>query len=968
MMQTIKLFIIIPFLLFTNTLVFSQKGTIRGSVFDGKNGESLPGVTIFIESNGMGTTTDLDGKFSLSLNPGTYDVRISYISYETITISDLVVEADKVTLLENLKLNEVSIQLSETVITATAIRNTESALLTMKHKSANVIDGISSVGLRKIGDSDVASSMKRVTGVSVEGGKYVFVRGLGDRYTKTILNGLDIPGLDPDRNTLQMDIFPTNIIENLVVNKSFSADLPADFTGGVINISIKEFPEIKNYSLSLSAGYNNGSHFNNNYLSYEGGKTDWLGFDDGTRKIPATENIPFFVDVISQSDPINSETGQRFGSILNSFSPTMAAEKQKSLMDYNIGASFGNQFEAGKFTLGYIFALSYKNNTDFYENAVYSRYGLDSDADVTELERREYQIGNYGVNNVLVSGLAGFALKTKNSKYRVNLLRLQNGESQAGIFDYDKSNLGTTFSGFQHTLQYSQRELTNILIDGKYSSPATNWDIEWKISPTLSVLSDPDIRFIRYKFEDGAYSIGTEVGFPQRIWRDLKEINLAGLLHFTKNFKAGDEEVKIKFGGALTYKNRDYNIRSFAINIRNVPLTGDPNEIFSENNLWPYHGNPFQGTTYEASFIPDNPNKFESNVNNTAAYASVEFNAIKKLKTIAGLRIENYLQRYTGQDQLGENILDNDIVIDKLDFFPTINIIYGISDQQNLRFSYAKTIARPSFKELSYSQIFDPISGRTFIGGLFKDENLFTGEVFWNGNLVSTDIHNFDLRWEYFQMNGQAFSLSAFYKSFINPIELVQYARVPGSFQPRNVGNGKVYGVEIEARQNLNLFGSALKNISFNLNLTLIKSEIELSNIEYTSRLNTVRTGQVIGKERDMAGQAPYIINAGFAYSGGENGFWKNLEAGVYYNVQGETLQYVGISDRPDVYSKPFHSLNFNANKNLGAEGRFQIGLKIENILNQNKESVYKSFMSKDQFYSSLHPGITYQIRMSYSF
>lgn len=965
-MQITKLLIIISFL-FLTTALFSQNGTIRSTIFDGETGESLPGVTIYIAETQSGTITDLDGKFNLNIASGTYQLRISFISYETINLT-VVVEANKVTLLDDIMLSQVAIQLGEAVVTATAIKNTESALLVMKQRSANVIDGISSAGLRKIGDSNVASSMKRVTGVSVEGGKYVFVRGLGDRYTKTIMNGLDLPGLDPDRNSIQMDIFPTSIIENLVVNKSFSAELPADFTGGVININIKDFPDTKTANFSLTAAYNPGSHFNKEYLTYEGGKTDWLGFDDGTRKIPATENIPFFVDVISQSNPINSSVGSRFKSILQSFNSTMAAKKQQSFMDYGLSTSLGNQFVAGKYTLGYVFSLSYKNNTDFYENAIYANYGLASDKSVTELERREYQEGSYGVNNVLISGLAGFALKTQNAKYRLNLMHLQNGESQAGVFDYDKTNLGTSFFGFQHTLQYSQRALTNILIDGKYISPESKWEIEWKLSPTLSTIKDPDIRFTRYENRNGNYTIGTEVGFPERIWRDLREINLAGVFHLTKEFKLNETDFKLKFGGAFTYKNRDYNIQSFAVNIRNVTLTGDPNEIFSENNLWPYQGNPFQGTTYEAAFIPDNPNKFDSNVKNTAAYASLEFNPFKNLKTIVGLRVENYIQRYTGQDQLGENVLENDVVLDNLDFFPTINMILKLSDDQNLRFSYAKTIARPSFKELSYSQIFDPITGRTFIGGLFDDKNIQSGTIYWDGKLTSSDIHNLDLRWEIFQQMGQTFSIGAFYKKFSNPIELVQYARVPGSYQPRNVGDGEVYGAELEFRQSLSNLSEALKNFSLNFNFTYTKSKIELSNIEFLSRESSARNGQTIDKYRDMAGQAPYIINAGIAYNGGENGFWKGLEGGLYYNVQGETLQYVGIADRPDVYSVPFHSLNLNTNKSFGEEDRLRIGLKIDNLLGLKKESVYKSFNATNQFFSSINPGTSFQIKLSCAF
>jgi TonB-dependent receptor len=827
------------------------------------------------------------------------------------------------------------------------------------------MDGISSAGLKKIGDSNAAASMKRVTGVSVEGGKYVFVRGLGDRYTKTILNGLDIPGLDPDRNSIQMDIFPTSIIDNLVVNKSFSADLPADFTGGVININIKDFPDSKEVKLSMDLGYNSSAHFNSDFLSYEGSKTDWLGFDNGVRDIPATSNIPLFSEVVGNPD---GELGLRYKEILHSFNPTMAATAKNSLMDFGLSASLGNQFQAGKYTLGYTFSFSYKNNTDFYQNAEYGRYGLSSDPNETEMELRELQVGDYGVNNVLISGLAGFALKTKKAKYRINLLHLQNGESQAGIFDYAKSNQGTDFSGFQHNLEYSQRSLSNLIVDGKYTANNSGWDIEWKVSPTLSSIKDPDIRFTRYEDRGESLSIGTEVGFPERIWRDLEEINLAGVLHFTKDFKFNNEEAKLKFGGAYTYKERDFIIRNFAINVRNIPLTGDPSELFLPENLWPFNGSISRGTTYEVSFIPVNPNLFNANTKNYAGYVSVELSPVKKLKSIIGVRVENYIQKYTGQDQLGQNVLDNETVLDNFDFFPTVNFIYNLSETQNLRFSFAKTIARPSFKELSYAEIFDPISGQTFIGGLFRDANDIAGIEYWDGNLTSTDIFNYDFRWELFQPGGQTVSASLFYKQFKRPIEMVQFATQTGAYQPRNVGDGQVMGGEIEIRQSLKPMSESLKNFSINFNFTYTQSKIELSNTEYKSRQENARTGQSVGKYRDMAGQAPYIINAGFSYSGGETGFWKELDAGLFYNVQGQTLQYVGIVDRPDIYTVPFHSLNLNASKNFGIENRFQVGFKIDNILHDKKESVFKSYQAGNQYFSRLNPGTTFQVKLGYSF
>jgi TonB-dependent receptor len=961
-MRVIKILLTTFLLVFLFSSVNAQKGFLRGSVFDGKTGEYLPGVTVYVEGTTLGTITDFDGLFSMELAPGTYQIRISFISYETIKIQDLQIEAGNTTLLENLKLDEASIQIEETVVTARAIRNTETALLTMKRKSVNLIDGISSGGLKKIGDSDAASSMKRITGVSVEGGKYVFVRGLGDRYTKTILNGLDIPGLDPDRNTLQMDIFPTNIIENLVVNKSFSADLPADFTGGVIDINIKDFPEEKKADISLSASYNPSSHFNPNYLTYQGGSTDFLGFDDGTRAIPATTNIPLFTEVVGRPD---GEKGLRYREILQGFNPVMAATSKRSFMDYSFGTSWGNQFKVNQTTLGYILSLSYKNSTDFYDDAEYGRYGLSSIAEETEMETREFQKGKQGVNSVLISGLAGFALKTKHSKYRLNLLHLQNGETQAGIFDFYNSDKGAVFDGIQHNLDYSQRSLTNLFVHGKHIVPESSWEINWKFSPTFSNIIDPDIRFTRYEDRNGIYNIGTESGFPERIWRNLNETNMAAVLHITKDFRWNNQEAKLKFGGAYSLKERNFEIMNFMLNIRNIPLTGDPNELFLPENLWPYQGTISRGTTFEAPFIPVNPNQFQAENYNAAAYISAELSFLKNLKGIVGLRAEKFVQHYTGQDQLGTRVLDNEKVLDDLELFPTVNIIYQISETQNLRASYSKTIARPSFKELSYAEIFDPISGRTFIGGLFRDANDVAGIEYWDGNLVTSDIHNYDIRWELFGQNEQTISTSLFYKKFNNPIEMVQFSTQTGSFQPRNVGNGEVIGCELEIRQGLKPVSELLKNFTINLNFTATYSRIQLSKTEYDSRVDNARAGQTIDEFRDMAGQAPLILNAGFTYNGSDEGFGKGLTAGIFYNVQGQTLQYVGIVDRPDIYTVPFHSLNFNLDKKAGE--RLTIGLKMDNILNDWRESVFMSYGAANQYFSRLKPGQSFQLKISYS-
>ena len=952
--------------LISSTWAAGQNGLIRGTVYDGKTGETLPGVTIYIEGTTAGTSTDPDGKFNLSINPGTYQMRVSYISYETIYVNDVVVGADQPVLFDNLQLNEATVHLGEAVVTVNYIRNTETAMTAIKRQSANLLDGISSVGFRKTGDSDAATSMKRVPGVSTEGGKYIYVRGLGDRYTKTILNGIDIPGLDPDRNTLQMDIFPTHVIDNILVHKSFTAELPADFTGGVIDITLKDFPEEKQGNVSLGMGYNPNYHFNPDYLSYEGGKTDFLGFDDGTRKIPATSDIPFFTEVVGNP---GGERGTRYRKILESFNPAMAATMQKSFMDYSFGMSFGNQFARPEVTLGYNVALSYKNETEFYKNAEYGRYGL-ADPAVYEMEARELRKGNYGANNVLVSGLAGFSLKTFRSKFGFTVLHLQSGESKAGVFDYTGSDKGSNFEALQHNLDYSQRSLTNLLIDGKHRFGQV-WNIEWKLSPTFSGINDPDSRFTRYEVRNNGatYAIGTEVGFPERIWRELTEINAAGLFHAARDFKFRQRQAKLKFGAAYTYKERDFMIRKFLLNIRgNVPLTGNPDELLDPENLWPYKGRVGAGTTFETDFFPGNSNRFNAYVNSVAGYISTVLNLTENIKADLGIRVENYILRYSGQNQYGDKVLGNEKVLDDLGFFPSINIISSLTEKQNLRVSYSNTIARPSFKELSFAEIFDPLSDRTFIGGLFHDVDEVAGIEYWDGNLKSTRIHNFDVRWELYEQRGQMISVSGFYKKFLNPIELVQYFTQTGAFQPRNVGDGDVYGVETEFRLNMGFLSETLENMNLSSNVTIARSRITLSKTEYDSRVRNAREGQPIGNYRDMAGQAPFIINSGLSYDGGENGFWKGLGVGLYYNIHGPTLQYVGISDIPDIYVMPFNSLNLNAHKTIGRNGHFQLGLKVDNLLNDKKESVFRSFGASDRYFERLSPGTSFQLKVAYSF
>ena len=942
---------------------FAQQGIIRGTTYESSSGEPLFGVTVLIEGTTNGAVTDFDGKFEIKVEPGVYNLSASFVSFKSVTISELEVNPDKVTLIDAIWMEDAVEELEAVIVTAEVIKSSESALLTVKRKSANVLDGISATAFRKIGDSDAASASKRITGVSIEGGKYVFVRGLGDRYTKSILNGMDIPGLDPDRNTLQMDIFPTNVLDNIIVLKSFTADLPADFTGGIVNIETKDFPEERVLDASVSLGYNPSMHFNGDYLTYDGSSTDWLGFDNGDRDIPTGDrnDIPQFSDVVAggPSDPVV----QDYESILRSFDQTLGAMQQNSGANFGISASYGDQVALKKLTLGYNVALSYKNETEFFQDAEFSRFGKAPDLNQTQLDTLEFQKGDFGVNNVLIGGLAGIAVKTDKAKYKLNFLHLQNGESKAGTFTYLGRELGSVFDALQYNLEYGERSLTNFLLGGEHFNADGTWQLEWKISPTRSKITDPDIRFTRLRTDRSGSLVGTESGLPERIWRFLEEDNLAGRLDITRKYQFLGNESKLKFGASYTYKERDYDIRSFQFATNRFQVTDtDPNNFLAEENLW--NAADREGVIYNPLFIPRNTNEFNSTMDIFGAYVSNEFQPTESLKAIVGLRMENYTQRYTGEDQSQTNVLNDSIVVEDLNLFPSVNLIYSVTERQNIRFSYSRTTARPSFKEASFAEILDPITGRTFIGGFFPDTDNELGVV-WDGNLQVSLINNFDIRWELFQDRGQTISVSGFFKTFKDPIELVQFNSAPNNFQPRNVGDGRVIGGEFEVRQSLDFISPNLTDFSFIGNLTVTNSRIEMSPSEFQSRVLSARTGENVDDDtREMAGQAPWIVNAGIGYAGLDNG----LEAGLYYNVRGETLYAVGVRNVPDIFTVPFHSLNFNANYAFGFEDRMRLGFKIDNILNDKQEQIYKNFQATDRIFTRLAPRTEISVSFKYSF
>lgn len=918
-------------------MLVAQQGRVVGTVTESGTTETLIGVNVTVKEASVGTNTDFEGDYTLELSPGTYTVVFSFLGFQTREIEEVVVKAEDAVHLD-VDLGQSQDMLAEVVVTASARDNTETAVLNMQRNSPTLIDGLSAQSIRRRGASTIASAVRTVPGVSIQEGKFVYVRGLGDRYTKSILNGMDIPGLDPDKNTVQMDIFPTGILENVVVIKSASADLPADFTGGVVNIVTKDFPGEKRLGISVSGGFNPDMHFKDNYLSYPGGGTDFLGFDDGTRELPISENM---------SIPSPAGDNGTLEGITRSFNPIMAAERQSSFADFGIGANYSNQFEAGDNTLGLIASIDYDNTTTFYPgftNGVYQKPENNSEHELLPDRTRS---GDLGIRGVLGSVLAGLSYKTAQSKYVLNVLHIQNGETRTALFD-QLTRISNTSSVINHNLEYTQRSVSNLQLGGKHINDDGSFTTEWKVSPTLAKVHDKDVRLTT--FDARTNTINPDAGLPNRVWRGLDEVNVVGKADFTRTYQLFERDASIKFGGLYSYKQRDYSIQNYTIRSRAVStsdLNGDPNAMLEDGNVWTPETN--SGYYLQGNFQPSNT--FDATQLTAAVYVSNEARIGEKLRAIIGVRVEQFTSLLTGQNSRGTIIYDDEETINELGIFPSANFIYALNSQSNIRMAYSRTTARPTFREVSPVQIADLLTGLSFLG---------------NVNLRPTYIHNIDVRYEFFADKAQMFALSGFYKRFKDPIELVAYSnREPTDVTPGNAPRAEVFGVELEGRKNLGFISGGLEPLSVNVNVSFIESRIAMGRgegMEYDSRLMFAREGEEIDDVRQLQGQSPYLINAGLNYND------RGLEAGLFYNVQGKTLEVVGLAQNPDVFVHPFNSLDFNFSKKLGKNQRSTISLKVNNILDDDRESLYESYGAAGQAFEFRSPGRRFTLGYSYNF
>jgi TonB-dependent receptor len=915
--------------------LFAQTtGRISGKVIDQKNSETLIGATVNIEGTTKASATDVDGHYVLSgLAPGKYTILIRYIGYQSKTVSDIEVKAGANTPLDVTLGQAQSQALNEVVIKATYRQASVGALYARQKNSIQVSDGISSDIIRRSPDRNTGDVLKRIGGTSVQDGKFVVIRGLAERYNNNLLNGSVLPSSEPDKKAFSYDIIPASLIDNIVVYKTATPDLPGDFAGGAINTITKDIPDSKFMETTLSIGYNSKATFKNDFIDPQpSGKYDFLGFSDDSRKLP-----PVYAD--NKAIYTSGTTNNQKIAIAQQFPNTFGSKTISTIPNINFQFVTGNsKVLKNEGRLGYNFALNYSTG---YRESTGNRTQYNVSAP-DQLPLYSFDRNIFSSTKTL-GGL--FSLGYTTGRTKLVFRNLFNNDFSK---DYEQTSNAlvrggddsepTHYRGFSS--EVTQNGILSSVLEGQHTIGERKIIVDWAGSYGLSYRKQPDQRIVTiFSNPDG----GEYLSLPSensplsnilgRVYSNLNENIYSGKVNVTYPFKWLNQPQKIKAGGLYTYRDRDFSIDALGY----VDIVGNGKRIDLAN-----------GTTIENVFSP------QSIANNNLAFSRIDLQSTDyvgtsnlnsgylmldnkfsdKLHLVWGARVERYEQKLAATGKAVQNYVNTDIL-------PSANLSYALTEKSNLRASFYKSVNRPEFRELADFRYFD-----------YQNNFNISG----NRNLVRSTISNADLRYEIFPSSGEIISVSAFYKKFTNPIEQVNLDNDVLSYD--NAVSAEDFGAEVELRKKLNFISEngLFKNLTFYVNASYINAKVKFRNREEA--------------KTPLQGQSPYLINSGLFYAPESGSFTFN----VLYNRIGERLRFRGVDPHTDIYEKPRDVIDFQVSKRLFKNGELKLTLSDilaqTNALYYNIGDVNKIAYSAatDKIIQNRFNGFTTNLSFKYSF
>lgn len=956
----------IAILLFANILMMAQtitpKGTISGKVIDLASSEPLTGSVITIENTNLGAAADVEGNYLIKNIPaGTYTLLCKSLGYQSKKIEGVVITAREPLVLNITMEEPKSEAVKEVVITATVDKEKNVAILVAQKNSATVSDGVSAESIKKTPDKTTSDVLKRVSGASIQDNKFVIIRGLNDRYNAAFVNGAPLPSSESDRKAFSFDIFPANLLDNLVVIKTATPDLPADFAGGIINITTKSIPD-KNYnSFSISSGYNSITTFQEGY-TYNGGKTDWIGLDNGKRALPS--NLP-------SSEEMGKASIIEKGKYASYLSNDWGLKTFNALPNLSFQFTNAHTAKISKMDFGSIIAATY-NNTNSFNSSV--RREFDDATTVGSKAQQQYELSDKIYSKQILAGvLANFSLRiNENNTLGFKNLFNVNAEDKVtrrnGIRDYESNPQLLEISDARW---FTENKLYTGQFTGDHFLTKSKVKIHWIGSMSNINRSIPNLRRMMYTkpsaatdpsepapvFQASIPLSGSTPTTGGNIFYSNNKENLYsfnGDLTLPINNKKETIKSDFKVGGGYQYRNRDFNVRQLGLTKYAIIGGGTrfdesllllpEDQIFNTTNMG-ILSNGMGGFKLEEQTKLNDSYKAKSSLIN--GFVMMDTRIREKTRIIYGARLESFnMALHTFEDD-GAPI---DTSFKKVDVLPSINLVYAITKFQNIRLSYSNTVSRPEYREIAPFGFYDFVTNYTVRG---------------NPSLKRGLIYNFDARYEIFPGKGQIFSVSLFYKSFKDAIEQVTIANTTPEINFSNVDHAKNYGMETEVRILLSSIfkgkatNTLLNSLTVYTNLALIKSDISVADIAGSS-----------AEKRPLQGQSPFIINSGLQYANDK----KHFNASLSYNIIGRRIAIVGNALEPNIWENGRSIIDFQLAKTFLKDNNLEVKINIKDGFAQkqifyqdtNKNKVMDS--NSDNIISDVTTGRVVSVGAAYKF
>jgi hypothetical protein len=882
----------------------AQERVVTVIVRDALTGVAIDSARCFLRGGGLVGVTDSNGRATVQVPEGGAAISVVHPRFAP-RVLDVVGDALEARLLPAAE------ELDEMTVRAPFIEGALSAAVEEERSDKQIVEVLGAEQMKRSGDSNAAAALKRVTGLSVVGGRYVYVRGLGERYSSTLLDGATLPSPEPERRVVPLDMFPAGILSSVAVQKTWSPDLPGDFGGGVIQLRTRRVPE--RAFLDLSAGLSGtlGATFTE-APTVPGGALDMLGFDDGTRALPrglrdASRDQPLAERNSLSTGGYTKEELEGFGeSLQRRYTPRPGL----ILPVGSLSLAFGDRFFDG--ALGVIGAASYSQT--------FAR---------PRIERRTYAVGAGGALEPLedaegdgldravgLGGLLGLGLELgEHALQSTTFVQRITDEEVRATNGYDRDAATDVRSA---RARWVERTLLSQRLSGEHALPSLSLEIAWRYGFSLAVRDEPDLRETRYDRDPatGVFLLSDRPEGNQRLFSRLDETANDGALILRAALPAGlvDDDGTIEVGIGAGHKARAVDTRRYTF--RFGPEGGDPRlrakpaeEIFSPENI-----SPGRFELAESTRKTDN---YAGNQTLASAWARADWPLPFEVTLSGGARLEAAHIEVQTFELFNAAATPVSSAISTVDVLPALALTWGFLEGMQLRLASAMTVSRPELRELSPAIYIDVNGGRTRYG---------------NPNLTPGSIAHCDARWEWYLSSTDLVSVAVFGKWFTNPIESIVTAGADQAITYANAAAAQNVGLEIEGRFGLERVHPLARGFFVGANAALVHSRVQLP-----------EDGVHTTGDRPLEGQSPWVANLDVGYESEDLG----LRAAALYNVFGSRIREVGVLGAPDVYEQPFHQVDLVLSQRiawgLSLSARAQNLLDGTTLLTQGGEIVERT-------------------------